>query len=87
MLVLSPEQRCQCRIVASIRLLTAVQVGAFGYPFYVSGLWYYDAQGNEWYPLLGGAVLGITAAMLWTVSGFMYVIVLPMKLSDQSLSN
>lgn len=47
------------------------QIGAFGYPFYVSGLWYYDVRGEEWYALLGGAVLGITAALLWTVSGFM----------------
>ncbi|KAH8699180.1 membrane transporter [Talaromyces proteolyticus] len=45
-------------------------IGAFGYPFYVSGLWYYDARGQEWYPLLGGVVIGLCAGLLWTVSGF-----------------
>lgn len=54
-----------------LKLKLTYQIGAFGYPFYVSGLWYYDVRGEEWYALLGGAVLGVTAALLWTVSGFM----------------
>ncbi|KAH8549485.1 hypothetical protein BGW37DRAFT_469008 [Umbelopsis sp. PMI_123] len=45
-------------------------LGAFGYPVYVSGLWYYDSTGNEWFPLLGGAILGISAGWLWTAVGF-----------------
>ncbi|KAF7557020.1 hypothetical protein G7046_g6155 [Stylonectria norvegica] len=49
--------------------LTAV-IGAFGYPFYVAGFFYYDRTGHEWFPILGGAVLGVSAGLLWTVAGF-----------------
>lgn len=45
-------------------------IGCFGYPFYTTGLWYFDSQGHEWYPLLGGAVLGSTASLLWTAANF-----------------
>lgn len=45
-----------------------VQLGAFGYPFYVAGFFYYDRTGNDWFPILAGAVLGISAGLLWTVA-------------------
>ncbi|KPI45554.1 uncharacterized protein AB675_812 [Cyphellophora attinorum] len=45
-------------------------IGCFGYPFYATGLWYFDAKGHQWYPLLGGAILGITAGLLWTAANF-----------------
>ncbi|KAL3471037.1 MFS general substrate transporter [Aspergillus californicus] len=47
-----------------------VVLGGFGYPFYVGSLWYYDKVGHEAFPLFGGALLGVTAALLWTTSGF-----------------
>ncbi|KAL6251790.1 hypothetical protein RBB50_002000 [Rhinocladiella similis] len=44
--------------------------GAIGYPLYVGGLWYFDRQGHNWFPYLGGAILGVTAGCLWTACGF-----------------
>jgi hypothetical protein len=50
------------------------QIGAFGYPFYISGLWYFDygpaKTSSEVYPIIGGAVVGFSAGLLWTVSNF-----------------
>ncbi|KAH8646240.1 hypothetical protein BX600DRAFT_519078 [Xylariales sp. PMI_506] len=43
----------------------SIFIGAFGYPFYVSGLWYYDHKGLLAYPVVGGAVIGLCAAQLW----------------------
>ncbi|KAL2211522.1 hypothetical protein CC79DRAFT_1363819 [Sarocladium strictum] len=45
-------------------------LGGIGYPFYLGSLWYYDRVGNEAFPLTGGCVLGLCAALLWTSSGF-----------------
>ncbi|KAJ9145453.1 Membrane transporter protein [Pleurostoma richardsiae] len=47
-----------------------IAFGALGYPFYVGSLWYYDRIGHQAFPLFAGAFLGLTAAMLWTASGF-----------------
>ncbi|KAJ0425202.1 hypothetical protein BJY00DRAFT_308530 [Aspergillus carlsbadensis] len=47
-----------------------VVFGGFDYPFYVGSLWYYDKFGHEALLLLGGALLGVTAALLWTTSVF-----------------
>ncbi|KIX99216.1 uncharacterized protein Z520_04792 [Fonsecaea multimorphosa CBS 102226] len=51
-----------------------LMIGAFGYPFYVSGLWYFDygpaKTSSEVYPIIGGAVVGFSAGLLWTVSNF-----------------
>jgi hypothetical protein len=40
-------------------------LGAFGYPVYVSGLWYYDSTGSQWF-----ALLGVCAGWLWTAVGY-----------------
>ncbi|OKP11996.1 hypothetical protein PENSUB_2459 [Penicillium subrubescens] len=45
-------------------------IGAIGYPFYISSLWYYDATGHDWFPLTAGILGGFGAGLLWTVSGF-----------------
>ncbi|TPX12945.1 uncharacterized protein E0L32_006590 [Thyridium curvatum] len=45
-------------------------IGVAGYPIYVAGLFYYDRTGNEWFPILGGILLGLSAPMLWSASGF-----------------
>ncbi|KAJ3469819.1 hypothetical protein MRS44_003884 [Fusarium solani] len=47
-----------------------MSLGVAGYPLYVAGLFYYDRTGNEWFPVLGGAILGLSAPMLWSTSGF-----------------
>ena len=45
-------------------------IGSLGYPLYVGGLWYYDRTGHSWFPLLGGAVLGLTGGFLWSTAAF-----------------
>ncbi len=45
-------------------------IGVAGYPLYVAGLFYYDRTGQEWFPILGGILLGLSAPMLWCTSGF-----------------
>ncbi|KAK4936650.1 hypothetical protein LTR10_022502 [Elasticomyces elasticus] len=47
-----------------------MMIGAFGYPFYITGLWYFDKKGSSGYAITGGCVLGVGAAMLWTVSNY-----------------
>jgi hypothetical protein len=43
--------------------------GVTGYPIYVGGLWYFDVYSKLWFPVLGGAYLGITLGCLWSVAG------------------
>jgi hypothetical protein len=43
--------------------------GVTGYPIYVGGLWYFDVYSKLWFPVLGGAYLGITFGCLWSVAG------------------
>ena len=45
-------------------------LGTVGYPTYVAGLWFYDVRGQLWFPIMGGAVLGFCASLLWTASGY-----------------
>ncbi|KAK4093991.1 membrane transporter (predicted) [Purpureocillium lilacinum] len=45
-------------------------IGVAGYPVYVAGLFYYDRTAHEWFPILGGILLGLSAPMLWSTSGF-----------------
>lgn len=45
-------------------------IGVAGYPIYVAGLFYYDRTGHEWFPVLGGILLGLSAPMLWSAQGF-----------------
>ncbi|KAH8422534.1 uncharacterized protein LDX57_000288 [Aspergillus melleus] len=44
--------------------------GTLGYPIYVGSLWYFSNTGNLWFPIFGGAILGLTAVHLWTAAGF-----------------
>ena len=37
--------------------------------FTAGGLWYFDYSGQFWYPVLGGAYLGLSAGFLWSVAG------------------
>lgn len=47
---------------------TAV-LGVFGYAFYVAGLWYFDATGQAWFPIVGGVLIGISAGLIFVVMG------------------
>lgn len=45
-----------------IQILTVLQIGA---------MFYFDAYGHLWYPILAGAYLGLSAGFLWTTAAFM----------------
>ncbi|CDK28040.1 unnamed protein product [Kuraishia capsulata CBS 1993] len=47
--------------------------GAFGYPFYVSSLWYYYKKSVMAYPIVGGVVLGLCAGQLWSASCYVFL--------------
>lgn len=39
--------------------ITAV-LGVIGFAVYVASLWYFDHTGNEWFPILGGVMIGVS---------------------------
>ncbi|OCH83821.1 MFS general substrate transporter [Obba rivulosa] len=43
--------------------------GTLGYALYVGALWCLQTQGTNWFLIFAGAILGITAAMLWSAQG------------------
>ncbi|THX36900.1 hypothetical protein D6D10_06291 [Aureobasidium pullulans] len=45
-------------------------LGVLGYPIFVGGLWYYDESNSPYFAIIGGVILGTSAGLLWTVSGF-----------------
>ncbi|KAJ3498181.1 hypothetical protein NLG97_g1327 [Lecanicillium saksenae] len=57
-------------LVNVLRPKICLMIGSLGYPLYVGGLWYYDRTGHSWFPLLGGAVLGLTGGFLWSTAAF-----------------
>ncbi|KAF8318018.1 MFS general substrate transporter [Clavulina sp. PMI_390] len=44
-------------------------IGTLGYALYVGALWCHQTQNNSWFLVLSGAILGITAALLWSAQG------------------
>jgi len=44
-------------------------VGTLGYALYVGALWCFQTQGTRWFLIFAGAVLGFTAALLWSAQG------------------
>ncbi|KAF7790590.1 hypothetical protein EIP86_001546 [Pleurotus ostreatoroseus] len=44
-------------------------LGTLGYALYVGSLWCYQTQGTSWFLIFAGAILGITAALLWSAQG------------------
>ncbi|OSX56942.1 hypothetical protein POSPLADRAFT_1158233 [Postia placenta MAD-698-R-SB12] len=44
-------------------------IGTLGYALYVGSLWCYQTQGAAWFLILAGALLGISAALLWSAQG------------------
>ncbi|PIL26851.1 MFS general substrate transporter [Ganoderma sinense ZZ0214-1] len=43
--------------------------GTLGYALYVGSLWCYQTQGTGWFIILAGALLGVSAALLWSAQG------------------
>jgi MFS family permease len=44
-------------------------LGTLGYALYVGSLWCFQTQGTRWFFILAGAILGVTAALLWSAQG------------------
>ncbi|TCD71018.1 hypothetical protein EIP91_000516 [Steccherinum ochraceum] len=44
-------------------------IGTLGYALYVGSLWCFQTQSTRWFMILAGALLGITAALLWSAQG------------------
>ncbi|OJT02758.1 UNC93-like protein [Trametes pubescens] len=44
-------------------------LGTLGYALYVGSLWCYQTQGTGWFVILAGAILGVSAALLWSAQG------------------
>ncbi|KAL8639582.1 MAG: hypothetical protein Q9228_003392 [Teloschistes exilis] len=47
-----------------------LMVGTLGYPIYVGSLWYFTNTAHEWFPIVAGAFLGITANLIWTAAAY-----------------
>lgn len=35
-------------------------IGIIGFILYVGGLWYFDATGNNWFPIFSGVAIGVS---------------------------
>lgn len=57
-------------IVNLLKPRWSVVIGAFGYPLYVAGLFYYDRVGHQWFPLWAGAMLGLFCGVLLTAATY-----------------
>ncbi|KAI0777807.1 MFS general substrate transporter [Trametes elegans] len=44
-------------------------IGTLGYALYVGSLWCYQTQGTGWFVIFAGAILGVSAALLWSAQG------------------
>ncbi|RPD55630.1 MFS general substrate transporter [Lentinus tigrinus ALCF2SS1-6] len=44
-------------------------IGTLGYALYVGSLWCYQTQGTGWFVIFAGALLGVSAALLWSAQG------------------
>lgn len=44
-------------------------IGTLGYMLYTGSLWCFQTQGARWFVIFAGAVLGSTAALLWSAQG------------------
>ncbi|THG93486.1 hypothetical protein EW026_g7764 [Hermanssonia centrifuga] len=44
-------------------------IGTLGYALYFGALWCLQTQGTRWFLVLAGAILGMTAALLWSAQG------------------
>ncbi|KAI9061564.1 MFS general substrate transporter [Trametes sanguinea] len=44
-------------------------IGTLGYALYVGSLWCYQTQHTGWFVIFAGAILGVSAALLWSAQG------------------
>ena len=44
-------------------------LGSLGYTLYAGSLWCFQTQGTRWFVVFAGAILGISAALLWSAQG------------------
>ncbi|KAJ3485966.1 hypothetical protein NLI96_g4585 [Meripilus lineatus] len=44
-------------------------LGTLGYALYVGALWCFQTQATRWFLILAGALLGVSAALLWSAQG------------------
>ncbi|KIW38893.1 uncharacterized protein PV06_08718 [Exophiala oligosperma] len=44
-------------------------IGIIGFILYVGGLWYFDATGNNWFPIFSGVAIGLSAGLIWVTMG------------------
>lgn len=44
-------------------------IGTLGYALYVGALWCHQTQGTSWFLIFAGAILGVSAALLWSAQG------------------
>ena len=44
-------------------------IGSLGYALYIGSLWCFQTQGTRWFLILAGAILGVSAALLWSAQG------------------
>ncbi|KAI0088923.1 major facilitator superfamily domain-containing protein [Irpex rosettiformis] len=44
-------------------------IGTLGYALYIGALWCFQQQGTRWFVIFAGAILGFTAALLWSAQG------------------
>ncbi|KAF8527248.1 MFS general substrate transporter [Gautieria morchelliformis] len=47
----------------------ALFIGTLGYALYVGALWCHQTQGTKWFLILAGALLGLSASLLWSAQG------------------
>ncbi|PVI01815.1 MFS general substrate transporter [Periconia macrospinosa] len=57
-------------VVSTIGPRYTFLIGSLGYPVFVGSMWYFSNTGHIWFPIFGGALLGMTAVLLWTAAGF-----------------
>ncbi|KAJ7021178.1 hypothetical protein C8F04DRAFT_1141804 [Mycena alexandri] len=48
-------------------------LGTIGYPCYIGAFWFYGKTGQEWFPILSGLILGLSAGWLWSTGGWVSV--------------
>lgn len=46
-----------------------LSIGTMGYSLYIGGLWAFQVHGTKWFLIFAGAILGVTAALLWSAQG------------------
>ncbi|KAK0388500.1 hypothetical protein NLU13_4743 [Sarocladium strictum] len=46
-----------------------MSIGTTGYALYVGAVWNFQVSGNQWFFILAGGILGLTASLFWAAQG------------------